>query len=118
MKRLVIMALLVLGGTFQEYVSAQEPQDIPLTIIKEEGAGGGNTKAPAKPIIISQNCYTLNFPEFGFDCTFELRSGGIVVFSVFVPMDGTQITIPSSFSGNYEIRFVTDTHYYLGYITL
>ena len=41
-----------------------------------------------------------------------------VVYSTFVAEGTTTIVLPSTLSGDYEIRFVGDTYYYYGYIEL
>jgi hypothetical protein len=41
-----------------------------------------------------------------------------VVYSVFVPAGTTQVILPTTLSGNFELRFETDTYYYYGFIYL
>lgn len=41
-----------------------------------------------------------------------------LAYTVFVPEGTTQIVLPSTLSGDFEIRFETATYYYYGYISL
>ena len=94
-------------------------QEIPMQIIKEGGVENGNTLAPPHPWYITQNDYTLTMPAFGVDFTLVLLDeDGVVVYSVYVPAGTTMIVLPSTLSGDFELRLVADTYYYRGYITL
>ena len=93
-------------------------EDIPMEIIDKEPAGGGNTKAPRRPLIVYQYGYELNIPSFGCDFSFQILSGGDAIYSELIPAGTTSLQLPSSLSGSYEIRFLMGTYYYRGYITL
>ena len=55
----------------------------------------------------------------GCDYTLSLYDeDGEVAYSVFVPAGTTQIVLPSTLSGSFELRFETDSYYYYGYIEL
>ena len=41
-----------------------------------------------------------------------------VVYSVFVPAGTTQLVLPTTLSGSFELRFETETYYYYGFIYL
>ena len=43
---------------------------------------------------------------------------GEVVYTVFVPAGTTQVILPTTLSGDFELRFETATYYYYGYISL
>ena len=113
MKKFLFMAILLIGGTI---VSVGEPRDIPLSIINESEESEGNTKSPTLPLIISQDD---NILTTSVDYTLELRDeNGTLVYSSYVPAGTTQIILPTTLSGNFEIRLVADTYYYIGYISL
>lgn len=40
------------------------------------------------------------------------------MISLNVAAGTTQIVLPSTLSGDFELRFVGDTYYYIGYISL
>ena len=52
--------------------------------------------------------YTLNLYDENED----------LVYSVFVPAGTTQVVLPTTLSGSFELRFETDTYYYYGFIYL
>lgn len=114
MKKLLFMAVLLLGGTIFTTASAN---NIPLQIINEDGISEGNTKTP--PFVISQDGNILTLPATLVDYTLELRDEiGTVVYSAYIPASTTQIILPTTLSGTFEIRLVATTYYYVGYITL
>lgn len=115
MKKL-FLAIVLLSGIGINSLLAQE---IPMQIIKETGVGNGNTLAPPRPWYITQDDYTLTMPAFENDFTLVLLDeDGVVVYSTFVPAGTTLIVLPSTLSGDFELRLVGDTYYYRGYISL
>lgn len=94
-------------------------EQVPMHIINPSGPEGGNTLAPARPWYITQDDYVLIMPAFEDDFTLELLDeDGVVVYSIYVPAGTTQIVHPSTLSGDFELRLVADTYYYIGYISL
>ena len=90
-----------------------------MQIIDKDGVGNGHTYAPPRPWYIIQDDYTLTLPAFEDDYILELRDeDGDVVYSTFLPSGTTQVILPSTLSGSFEIRLVGDTYYYRGYILL
>lgn len=117
MRKLFLMLILALGGVF--VLSSYASQQVPMQIIKEGPMGDGPTYAPPRPWYIVQDDYVLTLPALDEDYTFELRDEeGEVVYTTFLPSGTTQIILPSTLSGSYEIRLVGDTYYYRGYIVL
>ena len=112
----VILVIALLSGIGINTLWAQE---IPMQIINEGAAAGGNTLAPPRPWYITQNDYTLTLPAFEDDFTLVLLDeDGVVVYSTFMPAGTTMIVLPSTLSGDFEIRLIGDTYYYRGYLTL
>ena len=117
MRKLLMMFVLMLGGAIFSEALAEE--QIPMQIINKSGVGNGNTLAPARPWYITQNDYVLTLPAFEDDYILELRDeDDVVVYTDDVPAGTTQIVLPSTLSGDFEIRLVGDTYYYRGYISL
>lgn len=114
MKKLIIFLLfLVGGGTFA--FGAQ----IPMHIIKDGPAGNNGTYAPARPWYISQNDYVLTLPDFEEDYTLQLfDEDENVVYSVDCLSGTTQVVLPSTLTGDYEIVVIRGGSYYVGYIEL
>ena len=115
-KKLFLIIALLSGG----YISSlMAQQSIPMQIIKDAGPEGGNTLAPPRPWYMTQNDYTLTMPAFEDDFTLVLLDeDGVVVYTTYVPAGTTMIVLPSTLSGDFELRLVGDTYYYRGYISL
>lgn len=79
----------------------------------------GSGKAPVAPWYIDQDGYVLTMSATPCDYTLSLYDeDDDLVYSVFVPAGTTQVVLPATLSGNFEIRFETSTYYYYGYISL
>lgn len=92
---------------------------IPMQIVKDGPASSGPTYAPPHPWYITQDDYVLTFTAFEEDYTLELRDeNDVVVYTDYVPAGTTQVFLPSTLSGDFELRLVADTYYYIGYINL
>jgi hypothetical protein len=116
MKRLLLAIVLLVGAGINSLWAGLQ---ISMQIIDHGPAAGGNTLAPARPWYITQDDYTLTMPAFEDDFTLELLDeDGVVVYSVYVPAGTTLIVLPSTLSGDFELRLVADTYYYRGYISL
>ena len=86
---------------------------------KKGSSDYGNTLAPPRPWYITQDDYVLTFTAFEDDYTLELRDeNDVVVYTDYVPAGTTQVVLPSTLSGDFELRLVADTYYYIGYISL
>ena len=115
-KKLFLMIALLSGGSISPLTALQ---NVPMQIVNKGGIGGGSTLAPPRPWYITQNDYTLTLPAFEDDFTLVLLDeDGVVVYTAYVPAGTTMIVLPSTLSGDFEIRLVGDTYYYRGYITL
>lgn len=115
MKKIILLIALFIGKINFLWAGEQ----IPMQIIKEGGVENGNTLAPPRPWYITQDDYTLTMPAFEDDFTLELRDeNDAVVYTAYVPACSTVIVLPSTLSGDFELRLVSDTYYYRGYIML
>lgn len=116
MKKVMLVALLLSGGSISSYGS---PVQITMHIIKDGAASSRPTYAPPRPWYITQNDNVLSMPAFEDNFTLELRDeNDLVVYTDYVPAGTTQIVLPSTLSGDFELRLVGDTYYYIGYISL
>jgi len=111
----MMLALLLTCVCFSSYgLSVQ----VPMHIIKTGSASDGSTLAPPRPWYITQDDYVLTLPAFEDDFTLELRDeDDTVVYSTLVPAGTTQVVLPSTLSGDFELRLAADTYYYRGYIS-
>ena len=80
---------------------------------------GGHPYAPARPWYINQNDNVLTLPDFEEDYTLQLLDeDGYVVYSVDCLSGTTQVVLPSTLTGDYEIMVIRGGSYYVGYIEL
>ena len=112
---LFIIALMMLGASSN--VSAKQ------TILIKSGDHlptiPGNSKAPARPWYIDVTDNIITMSATAVDYVLNLYDeDGEVAYTVLVPLGTTQIVLPSTLSGSFELRFETDTYYYYGEITL
>ena len=90
-------------------------QQIPMQFVKDGPASSGPTYAPPRPWYITQDDYVLTLPAFEDDYILELHDeNDVVVYTDYVPAGTTQIVLPSTLSGDFELRLVCDTYYYRG----
>ena len=95
--------------------------EIPLVVnwIDPSNTNTPIPKAPPRPLAITLNDNILTLPVTSVDYTLELRDeNGTLVYSSYIPTGTTQIILPTTLSGNFEIRLVADTYYYIGYISM
>lgn len=116
MKKLIIFLLfLVGGGTFA--FGAQ----IPMQIIDPSLPSGGHPYAPVRPWYITQDDYAFTLAATPEDYTLVvLDEDDEVVYSDILLSGSTMFVLPSTLSGDFEIRLVpyASTYYYRGYIEL
>ena len=117
-KLLLVFALLCNGGGINPLWAQHQ---IPMHIIDQSGTSAGNTLAPPRPWYITQNENILTLPAFEDDLTLQLRDeDDAVVYSTYVPAGTTQVVLPTTLSGEFELRLIpfNVTYYYRGFIVL
>lgn len=76
-------------------------------------------RSPLDPPTVYIEDYTLTFeadhPEF---ILYIKDENQVVVYNTMVGETDTEVVLPSTLSGTYEIDLVTDDYYFWGYITL
>lgn len=123
MKKLVSLVVLLcsmsLGGV---NVSANvQSTPVCLTYGKINNSTGhvGGSKSPESPMFIDLDDNVISMEATPCDYTLNLYDEDeAVVYSVFVPAGTTQVILPTTLSGSFELRFETDTYYYYGFIYL
>ena len=117
-KLLLVFALLCNGGGINPLWAQHQ---IPMHIIDQSGTSAGNTLAPPRPWYITQDDYVLTMPAFVENLTLQLRDeDDAVVYSTYVPAGTTQVVLPTTLSGEFELRLIpfNVTYYYRGFIVL
>ena len=113
--------LLIVFGAFvlSTSVSAQELVPLSVCIIDEQPGGPGNPRTPITAPTVYIDDYTLLFetshPEYVLYIKDEDDN---VVYSTVVSSTQTQVILPSTLSGNYQIELVLDNLLFKGWINL
>ena len=118
MKKIMIVTLFLVWGCLKSICS---PVEIPMQIINKSASSSGPTYAPPRPWYITQNDNVLILPAFDYAYTLVLLDeDGVVVYSADYSAGTTTAVLPSTLSGEFELRLVpySATYYYRGYIGL
>ena len=85
-----------------------------------KGTGHGTIpKNPYQPWFIELDDHVITMLPTMYDYDFNVYdSNGVSLFLLYVPAGTTEIILPSTLTGYFEIRFETATYYYYGFITL
>ena len=118
MKKLLLF--LISAFIFSTSVSAQEL--VPLTVCIEEDdqpGGNGHPRSPNETPIVYIDDYTLLFEANHPDYVLNIKDeDGDVVYSTVVYSTQTQVVLPSTLSGDYQIELVVNNLLYKGWIEL
>lgn len=100
-------------------VSAQELVLLTVSIIDEQPISHGHPRSPEETPIVYIDDYTLlfevNHPEYVLNIKDENDN---VVYSTVVSSTQTQVVLPSTLSGTYEIQLVVNNLQFKGWINL
>ena len=118
MKKLLLFAILLLGvGTF----AFGQHGPITMQIVDQTPMGNGPTYAPPRPWYSTQNENVLTLPAFDEGFTLQLlNEDETVIYSTYIPAGTTQVVLPSTLSGDFEIRLIpfNAIYYFRGYLEL
>jgi len=120
MKKIYLIVLFVLGGAFLPNTIFAS-QNVPMQIIKEAPVGQNNPLIPPRPWYITQDENVLTIPAFEDDFTLQLLDEDeMVVYSTIISAGTTQVILPTTLSGDFELRLIPffANYYYRGYISL
>ena len=100
-------------------VSAQELVQLTMSIIDEQPGTNGFPRTPITAPIVYIDDYTLlfeaNHPEYVLNIKDE---NNVVVYSTVVSTTQTQVVLPSTLSGDYQIELVMGNWLFMGWINL
>ena len=113
----VAMVSIMMGISFNLNAAQADVEFIPIF---EGGDSNGNTKSPVQVPIGSIDDHTLYIDGIGADYTLELiDENDTVVYSTYVPSSVNVVVLPSTLSGNFELRlYPGGSYYFYGYISL
>lgn len=117
MKKTLLFVLILIGGCTFAFGQNQ----IPMQIIDQSSMGNGPTNAPPRPWNITQDENILTLPAFDEGFTLQLLDEDeTVVYSTYIPASTTQVVLPSTLSGEFELRLIpfNATYYFRGYLIL
>lgn len=115
-KKFLFIFMMLFGGG-----SLLQAATIPLSVGIDDNTPTipGHPKSPIEPWYIDQNGYVLTMSATPSDYILTLYDeDDELVYSTFLPAGTTQVVLPTTLSGTFEIRFESDTYYYYGYINL
>ncbi len=120
MKKLFLMTLALIFTLQIESKCTEVCSDqVTMGYIKKGSGHAGNVKSPVPCWYIDLDDNVITMSATPCDYTLYLYDeDGEVAYSVFVPAGTTQVILPTTLSGDFELRFETDTYYYYGYISL
>ncbi len=117
MKRIVLLALCALFIC----TSISAKQLIPFTLSYEDDRPVGHDypKSPTDPPTVYIEDYTLTFENYHPAYVLVLKDeDGDVVYTTVVHSTQTQVPLPSTLSGNYEIKLILGFWVFTGWIGL
>ena len=94
---------------------------IPLSVewLPNKPVGNGHPKSPLDPPTVYIEDYTLTFENYHPEYILNIKDeDGDVVYSTVVNSTQTQVALPSTLSGNYEIKLVLGSWVFTGWIWL
>ena len=119
MRNIILSFVFLIGGAILTNASAS--QQIPMQFIKEGSAGSSGTQAPHRPWYITQDDYVLTLEATPENYTLKLLDeDGVVIYSTYLPVGSTEVILPSTLSGDFELHLApfSNTYYYMGFIIL
>ena len=124
----ILLAMLFFFGMegMAQSESLEEQVLLAVMAVGPEGAAGnpifGGTPMPRTPPAIpnvSIDDHTLNTGAVWFDATLQvLDENENVVYTTFVPAGTPSVVLPSTLSGDYELRLIWNNWRFYGYISL
>lgn len=117
---LIILAAMMLSSSFAQTPSTTPDQtQIPLTteIVVPGKHGNPYPHAPLNPphAYLSGNVITLTSHA---DFEVEILQNDAIVYTDYLPSGTDTLQLPDSLSGEYEIRFYTDSFVFIGYFEI
>ena len=100
-------------------VQAREQVTLSFTGVYDKGAGNHTPKAPMRPPVVYLDDHTLSFVTGHPDYTLLIKDeGGDVVYTTTVFSAETEVVLPSTLFGDYEIQLTMGNWLFTGYVSI
>lgn len=113
--------LLMIAGAFLLSTSLFAKEVVPFTVHYDDNMpiGNGIGRTPVRPPLVYIEDYTLTFAVGHPDYTLIIKDeDGDVVYTTTVFSNDTEVILPSTLSGNYEVNLVMGNWLFTGWIEL
>ena len=114
--------LLLVVGAFLLSTSLWAKTIVPLSVNIEENdqpGGNGHGRTPMRPPVVYIEDYTLSFAVDHPDYVLTIKDeDGVAVYTTTVFSSQTEVLLPSTLSGDYEINLVMGNWLFTGWINL
>ena len=119
-KLFVIIFSLFLVGTVIESHAQEVIVDLEVKIIDETPTQTGSPKTPVQIPEVWQDGHLIIMEADHADFVLDLfDEDGVLVYTTYVPSASTQVVLPSSLTGDFELRLDFGCSYYFyGFISL
>ena len=115
------MVLLFCQAVITGWANNLQGEIVSLTVQIDNNQTGGNNipKTPILAPLVSIDGYTLYFLSSHSSFTLELRDASdTVVYTTYIDVTDTQVSLPTTLTGTYELRLCTEYYYFYGDIDL
>lgn len=120
MKKLLSILFMLLSANMFSHAACEELVPVELELHWNDPGAGEDppTKQPVPWPSIAIDGHTLYFLTAHDEYVVQLLCNGIVVYSMPAPQTTTLVSIPSSLTGDYELRLLSDGWYFSSVISL
>ncbi len=117
MLKKILFFVFALWGAFSPLAYSGEGFIIPLEIVDSSENGDSDPKSPPQ-LLLTQFDNVLILSPSHTGLILQIRDDTGIVYSISIPSTTSQIVLPSTLAGHFELRLVTNSYYYLGFIKL
>jgi hypothetical protein len=121
LKGVLILLFIVVGEVFASAKNCDGIEQVTLNVkgVDPTQGNGEESRAPMQPPHVFIDGHTLLMQYVPFDVTLEILDGsGSVAYTTFVAACTPSVTLPSTLSGDYQIRLIEGYWYFYGWIHL
>ena len=119
-KKIVAIAFMLcgMGGTSFESFASEIPIDLEVRKIDGSSTHLPSGKSPVEIPSVWLDGHTLTFDACHDGYTLNIVSGDVVVYTVYVPANTTEVVLPAYLSGTFELQLIQGNLCFYGEIDL